>query len=213
MLFEFELLSEVERVLARGKRRVKYNVLFLEKWYPKVGCFCYGTNTNEAWVRVVGLSLHLWSPELFKLIGDDCGGFIAVDENTDSMAELQWVRILVKLVGRDLHTSVQIVVESGSFSIHLWWETPPWYSQVVLVRSLLRKGVSADEGEAGGRPRTACRGSVLENEFQSKVQTRVHDVSPFGSFSKSAIGFSSDSSARGSSPEAIDGKESLKNRA
>ena len=39
LLFEFELLSEVERVLARGKRRVKENVLFLEKWNVEGGAF------------------------------------------------------------------------------------------------------------------------------------------------------------------------------
>ncbi|KAJ9685001.1 hypothetical protein PVL29_017147 [Vitis rotundifolia] len=89
MLFEFELLSEAERVLAIGKRRVKDNILFLEKWYSEVGCFCNGANTNEAYVRVVGPPLHLWSREVFKLIGDSCGGFIAMDENTDSMSELQ----------------------------------------------------------------------------------------------------------------------------
>ena len=102
MLFEFQLLSQAERVLAKGKRRVKDNVLFLEKWYPKVGCFCNGANANKDWVRVVGLPLHLWNCEVFKLIGDGCGGFFAVDENTNSMAELQWARSLVKLVGRDL---------------------------------------------------------------------------------------------------------------
>eukprot|EP00261_Vitis_vinifera_P031689 XP_019072932.1 PREDICTED: uncharacterized protein LOC109121847 [Vitis vinifera] len=69
-----------------------------------------------------------------------------------------------------------------------------------------------DEDEAGGRPRAACSGSVLEKEFQSKVQTGVQDVSSFGSFSKSAIGFSSDSSAGGIGPEAIVGEESLGNR-
>ena len=31
LLFEFELLSEAERVLERGMRRVKDNALFLEK--------------------------------------------------------------------------------------------------------------------------------------------------------------------------------------
>ena len=102
MLFEFEVLSEAERVLAKGKRRVKDNVLFLEKWYLKVRCFCNGTNINEAWVRMVGLPLHLWSSEVFKLIGDSCGGFIVVDEDTDSMAELQCARILVNVVVRGL---------------------------------------------------------------------------------------------------------------
>ena len=106
MFFEFELLSEIECVLVRDKRMVKDKVLFLEKWYSEVGCFCNGANANEAWVRVVGLHLHIWSREVFKLIGDDCGGFIVVNENTNSMAKLQWPRILVKVVGRDLSTSV-----------------------------------------------------------------------------------------------------------
>ncbi|RVW13055.1 Transposon TX1 uncharacterized 149 kDa protein [Vitis vinifera] len=127
-------------VLARGKRRVKDNVLFLEKWHPEVGCFCNGANANEAWVRVVGLPLHLWSREVFKLIGDGCGGFIAVDENTNSMAELQWARMLVKVVGRDLPTSVQIVVG--------------WCRR----GSLFGKGPSVDEEEVGGGSRAACKG-------------------------------------------------------
>ena len=83
-----------------------------------MGCFCNGAMANEAWVWVVGLPLHLWSREVFKLIKDGCGGFIAEDENMTSMAELQWARILVKLVGRDLPTSVQIVVGLGSFSFN-----------------------------------------------------------------------------------------------
>ena len=165
------MLSEAERVLAREKRRVKDNVLFMEKWYPEVGCFCTGTNVNEAWVRVLGLPLHFWSREVFKLIGDGCGGFIAVDENTDSMAELQWARILVKVVGRDLPTSVQIGVGARCFLVHLWWESLPWFSQVVLEGSILREGVPVDEEEAGGRPRVACSGRGLEKEVQSKVQT------------------------------------------
>ena len=117
MLFEFELVSEAERVLARGKRKVLGSVLLMERWHPEVGCFCNGAFANEAWVRVVGLPLHLWNREVFKLIGDGCGGFIAMDDKTDSMAELQWARLLVKMVGRDLPTSVQIVAGSGCFSV------------------------------------------------------------------------------------------------
>ena len=117
LLFDFELLSEAERVLARGKRRVLGSVLFLEKWHSEVGCFCNGAFSNEAWVRVLGLPLHLWSREVFKLIGYGCGGLIVVDENTNFMVELQWARLLVKMVGRDLPTSVQIVAGSGCFSV------------------------------------------------------------------------------------------------
>ena len=51
---------------------------------------------------VVGLPLHLWSHEVFKRIDDGCGGFVAVDEDTDSLTELQWAQILVKLAVRVL---------------------------------------------------------------------------------------------------------------
>ena len=39
MLFEFEDLSEAERVLARGSRRIKENLLNLVRWTPEVGCW------------------------------------------------------------------------------------------------------------------------------------------------------------------------------
>ncbi|RVW55319.1 hypothetical protein CK203_089056 [Vitis vinifera] len=130
LLFEFELLSEAEQVLARGKRRVKENILFLEKWNPEVGCFCKGAITNEAWARVVG------------------GG------SPSSSLELRdrgWVGL-------------------GGFSIQIWWETQPWFTQVVPSRRCLGVGVSADKDEARGSPRAMCGGSLLENEGQSKVQ-------------------------------------------
>ena len=163
-------------------------------------------------MRVVGLPLHLWSCEVFKLIGDGCGGFIAVDENMDSMAELQWDRMLVKVVGRDLPTSVQIVVGSGCFSVQLWWETLPWFSQVVLAGSLFEKGPSVDEEEVGGGSRAACKGRVLEKEVQYKEQTGVQVVPSCGSSSKSVTSFSFDSAERGPGPEVTDGENSLRNR-
>ncbi|RVX06960.1 hypothetical protein CK203_014938 [Vitis vinifera] len=36
-----------------------------------------------------GLPLHLWSREVFKRIGDCCGGFVAVDEETALFSQLQ----------------------------------------------------------------------------------------------------------------------------
>ena len=40
-----------------------------------------GAFAKEAWVRVLGLPLHLWSWEVLKKIGDYCGGIIVVDED------------------------------------------------------------------------------------------------------------------------------------
>ncbi|RVW98494.1 hypothetical protein CK203_026864 [Vitis vinifera] len=82
----------------RGKRSIKDNWLILDKWNPEVGCSLKNPIAAETWVRVVGLPFHFWCLEVFKSIGDGCGGFIAVDEGTKSMSELQWARILVKRV-------------------------------------------------------------------------------------------------------------------
>ena len=61
----------------------------------------------------------------FKLIGDGCGGLIKVDDKTDSMANFQRARLLVRVEGRDFPSSIQLVEGSGCYSIQLWWEVQP----------------------------------------------------------------------------------------
>lgn len=46
-------------------------------------------------LRVVGLLLHFWSGEVFRKIGDCCGDFVKVDEDTRRFSQLQWAIILV----------------------------------------------------------------------------------------------------------------------
>ena len=48
-----------------------------------MGCSSQGNSEEKAWVRVVGLPVHLWSRKIMEKIGDACGGFLAVDEDTD----------------------------------------------------------------------------------------------------------------------------------
>ena len=82
MLLEFEDEEEVERALKRGMRRFKDKVMLLERWSEEAGCLKVGNQAEEVWVRVVGLPLHCWSEEMFKRIGDCCGGFVEVDGET-----------------------------------------------------------------------------------------------------------------------------------
>ena len=95
MLIKFENKEEADKVLLRGHRWFKELILHLDRWDPKVGCSQNGERAKSVWVRVVGLSLHFWSQEVFRKIGDYCGGFIAVDEATANFKELQWARILL----------------------------------------------------------------------------------------------------------------------
>ena len=111
-LFEFKSVGEVERVLNFGKRNFRGNLLHLIKWSRDLGSLENSNYVREAWVRVLGLPAHLWSHSILKKIGDGCGGFIAVDKVTASSSELFWARILVRVEGRALPKSVEIVVGS-----------------------------------------------------------------------------------------------------
>ncbi|RVW88355.1 hypothetical protein CK203_040950 [Vitis vinifera] len=143
--------------------------------------------------------------------GDGCGGFIAVEEDITFMAELEWARSLVKMVGRDLPSSAQIVVGLGCFSIQLWWEIPSWFVQLMPLRGSHEVGVSVVGEEDGGNPRAACIRSQKEKVVQTKVQVGVQDVSSYGGKSKKVAAFSVACSARGSDEgtEEGDGEGSL----
>ena len=146
LLFDFELPDEAERVLARGLRIFKENVLVLERWNPEVGCLRKEPTTKDVWVKVIGLPLHLRSSEVFKRIGDECGGFIAADKS--SLHEMQWARLLVRCVDREMPSTVHIVVGSGCYSLQLWWESSPWFTQVVPAGCSSGEGSSREGEEA-----------------------------------------------------------------
>ena len=87
-------------------------------------------------MRVVGLPLHCWSGELFKRIGDCCGGFVEVDEETKNFSQLQWAGILVKNRGNFFPGTLHLVVKSLCYAVQLWWEVLPWISAVVPMKNM-----------------------------------------------------------------------------
>ena len=97
----------------------------LEHWNPRSGCRAEEEERKEVWVRIVGLPISLWSPEILKRVGDECGSFITVDEHTKSMGELQWARILVRLRGEFRPSVLEIEVEKEIYAVSLWWECWP----------------------------------------------------------------------------------------
>ncbi|RVW65755.1 LINE-1 retrotransposable element ORF2 protein [Vitis vinifera] len=181
LLFDFEIPDEAERVLARGMRIFKENVLVLERWNPEVGCLRKEPTTKDVWVRVIGLPLHLRSSEVFKRIGDECGGFIAADES--SLNEMQWARLMVRCVDREMPSTAHIVVGSGCYSLQLWWESSPWFTQVVPAGSFSGEGSLRVGEEAGGTVRELSRGSQREKVEQLRLQQGESVVSAGGGVS------------------------------
>ena len=137
-----------------------------------MGCAWKESHAKEVWVRVVGLPLHLWSREVFKRIGECCGGFVAVDEETVFFSQLQWAWILVKASGKKWPGSLQVVAGNTSWELSLWWEASPWVSQVELSSWLQKRKWCEVRDESGGGTRVGA--SVHELHFE--IQNRESNV-------------------------------------
>ena len=134
MLFEFDFLEESNCVLERGSNLFRRGVLSLERWRLESGCVKSKNLVNEAWVRMVGLPLHLWTCEALKQIGNGCGGFLKVDTETTLRIEVSLARILVRLKGMARPNTVNILVGSRSYELQIWWELPPWVAWVYMSK-------------------------------------------------------------------------------
>ena len=66
LFLEFDSPEKAKWVLESGRRSFKGGVLQLERWSPESGCIRRKGSVQEAWIRVVGLPLHLWTPEILK---------------------------------------------------------------------------------------------------------------------------------------------------
>ncbi|RVW97163.1 hypothetical protein CK203_030079 [Vitis vinifera] len=165
-LFVFESKAEANNVLQRGFRRFKESVIHLKRWDPSVGCSQSREKVKEVWVRVMGLPLHLWNREVFKKIGDSCGGFIAMDESTGALKELQWARILVKVEGMGGPSSLQVVIGTSCYAIQLWWEMLPRMTDVIPA-GMYGKGKKMEvREEEGGKTRASGAVEMVQAKGQ-----------------------------------------------
>ena len=168
VLMEFEFSAEAEQASKFGSISFEGLFLRLEKWRPETGRLREGERSSEAWVRVVGLPVSLWERDILRRIGDACGGFLAVDHQTEKMEELQWARLLVKRNDETPPNEVEVWVEGSCYSVTLWWEI----RQVMKVSTTEKKGKAVAMGvEVGGdvsarareRVTVAMEGSRLED--------------------------------------------------
>ena len=147
--------------------------LRVEKWSPDTGCVMEGEARSEAWVRIVGLPVSLWDWDILRRVGEECGGFLAVDTQTEKLEELQWARILVKVNGDELPNAVEIWVDERCYVLTLWWE----------IRLLLRifpteksgKKAVAD-AEVGGEADTRAGKRVVEEGNDTRLEVMIQSA-------------------------------------
>ena len=146
----FESSEEAIWVMENSSRIFRGGVMQLEWWTPSSGCKGIRDQEKEAWIRVVGLPLHLWTGEIMKKVGDSCGGFVALDEETASKIDLHWARILVKMNSNVKPASVNLLTGARSYELQIWWEIRPTVAEV-FPRSSRTFGGPADLGEEDDR--------------------------------------------------------------
>lgn len=96
-----------------------------------------------------------------------------MDEDTISLSELKWAQILVKRAKRDLLNSIHVVVGSECYYFHMWWESPPWFTQVLSAGRIYGEGGPRVAEEDDGISRVVCCGSQMEKVKQMSLQLGV----------------------------------------
>lgn len=114
-LFEFPNKNMVLQVL-HGVWTWKKSGVKLE-WNPTTGCSPHEQKNKSTWIGAVGLSLYLWSHEIFRLIGYLCGGWKSTKEETKMKNLLKWAQIEVNGDGRNIPSEVEISKEGINFFI------------------------------------------------------------------------------------------------
>ena len=159
LFLEFNSPEQAKRVLESGRKSFKGGVLQLDWWSPETGCLRSRGVEQEAWIRVVGLPLHLWSLEILRRIGDVCGGFVDIDKETVLRKELKWARLLVKTEGKVRPSTVNILEGPRLYELQIWWEILPWVTGVYPVASRVAEKFQEEEDEVLAR--AARRVSLL----------------------------------------------------
>ena len=134
--FEFESSKEAERVLRCGTRKFGGFSISLKKWSQEDGCSRLNNVEKEVWVRLIGLTVHLWTLKTLKRIGDGVGGFLVMDEELAFLSDLWWARIRVKCNGKVHPKVTKVSVGLFLYEIQLWSEIQPRVMFVFSERML-----------------------------------------------------------------------------
>lgn len=117
-LFEFPSRFEANRVKPgdwfRNGRR-----LTLKWWSPVAGADMKSAKSEHRWVKAFGIPIHTWTTDTFKFIGDKCGGFVNIDDDTKHRVHFFWARICVVNRREELPRNLELITKDWGFEILL----------------------------------------------------------------------------------------------
>lgn len=140
-LFALPSVEEAQRVV-KGQWGFEGRRMKLEWWSPTGCCTKKGDDCSEVWVKILGLPLQLWDVEVFSAIGNFCGSFLYMDEETRLRSHLRWARIVVRASLENIPSTVKIAMGGWTFEVPLWVEKGP--------RVVFQASVKAVLGSYGG---------------------------------------------------------------
>uniref|UniRef100_K4CQ35 DUF4283 domain-containing protein n=1 Tax=Solanum lycopersicum TaxID=4081 RepID=K4CQ35_SOLLC len=146
-LFEFPSRQEAIRVKA-GEWFWNGRHLSLSWWSKNINSQT-GEPPENIWLKVFGIPLNAWTMDTFEHIGDRCGGFIGVDEDTKNRSHFLWARICVK-------NSVM------KFPASLNFEFAGWLFDLALISEIRSSPLPT-----GQNPELARVGKLLGTESHS----------------------------------------------
>ena len=115
--------------------------------------------------------MHLWSRLILRQIGDNCGGFLVVDEDTTFMADLRWARIQVMWDGKSYPRFVEVSVGPKRYEFQLWWEIQPFLNSAnIPMEKSTSPGLKVEDGgdtRAGRSMRSKEKG--VENTDGTRI--------------------------------------------
>ncbi|KAA8533983.1 hypothetical protein F0562_031500 [Nyssa sinensis] len=97
----------------------------------------------------MGLPAVFWCGEVFGVVANRCGEFIAVDEATAGRAHLRWARILVRAAFGSIPATVKISLGSWRCEVPIWVGWGPQIAKNVVAGGENRASSMAEISVAG----------------------------------------------------------------
>ncbi|KAF6167386.1 hypothetical protein GIB67_020692 [Kingdonia uniflora] len=98
-IFFAQLREEAKEVSKMGVAGEDGRKVMLHPWTPYVNCFVEKILKKDSLYPVFGVPFHLWTREVFNLIGECCGGLIEVYPNSLTFQDLLAIRLKVASSG------------------------------------------------------------------------------------------------------------------
>uniref|UniRef100_A0A5B7BKB9 DUF4283 domain-containing protein n=1 Tax=Davidia involucrata TaxID=16924 RepID=A0A5B7BKB9_DAVIN len=116
-MFVFPSIVEASRILRNRDWTLDGAPVFLDRWVAASCCLKPKNTPREIWVRFMGLPAFLWYNNIFKALGNHCGGYVETATKTKSRDHLRWARVKVRVSANPIPSSMKIKMGSWGFEV------------------------------------------------------------------------------------------------